>query len=278
MRFPLDDEQRKKVRCMDIEPLAKLAFQYLKCKHGSDTSDLSSVCSVAQIGSEIFPRTEDRHYPRLSDYIRLFEAISLLERRGLVVIDICHLAMRHEDYNTVFLTSVGKKSEFHAGVLLLVDKPEEIVREVEQTVGNLDSVVRQYYLESLRAFQAELYISSVIDLGVASERAIYWLAESIESWSPKYQEEFEKERRNPISAFTDYLHDKVIREISVFGRRFQNELKDQLKGLGTLYRKNRNETGHPDTVDQSWSREDQQVLLAAFRGYIATICKAIGML
>ena len=208
-----------------------------------------------------------------------FEAIALLERRGLVVVDIRHLAMRTGDYNTVYLTAVGKKSELHAGILLLVDKPEEIVREVEQevkqTVGNLDSVVRQYYLESLRTFQVELYISSVVCLGAASERAIYWLAESIESWSPKYIEEFKTERKNPISKFTDHLHDNVIHKIPSFDKRFQNELKDQLKGLGSLYRKHRNKAGHPETVDQIWSREDQQVLLVEFRGYIATICEAI---
>ena len=275
MRFPLDEEQRKKVRGMDIEPLAKLAFLYLKNKHGSYTSDPSSVCSVEHVRTQLFPSAQYNSRPARSDYTRLFEAITLLERRGLVIMDIRHLAMPNDDYNTFFLTSIGEKSEFHAGVLLLVDKPEEIVREVEQTVGNLDSVVRQYYLESLRAFQAELYILSVIGLGVASERAIYWLAESIESWSPKYREELETEKKNPISKFTDHLHDNVIRKIPRFDKRFQNELKDQLKGLAALYRKNRNKAGHPDAVDQSWSREDQQVLLVGFRGYIATICEAI---
>ena len=278
MRFPLDDEQRKKVQGMDIEPLAKLAFLYLKCKHGSDTSGPNSVCSVAQISSEIFPRTESSPYAEQSGYIRLFEAIALLERRGLVVIDIRHLAMRHEDYNTAFLTSIGRKSEFHAGVLLLVDKPEEIVREVEEAVGALDPIVRQYYLESLRAFQAELYISSVIDLGATSERAIHWLAESLETYSPKYQAKIKTRREGHILRLTEYLSNTVIPDIVGHDKKFEAELKDRLDGLGKLYRENRNEAGHPKAVDQSWSREDQEILLLQFRKYITTICKAIGML
>ena len=46
MQFPLDEEQRQKVRDMDIEPLAKLAFCYLKDKYSSYAGEPRSVCSV----------------------------------------------------------------------------------------------------------------------------------------------------------------------------------------------------------------------------------------
>lgn len=45
--------------------------------------------------------------------------------------------------------------------------------------------------------------------------------------------------------------------------------------LGDLYRENRNDRGHPKTVDQSWLGEDQEILLIHFRKYITTICQAI---
>ena len=54
----------------------------------------------------------------------------------------------------------------------MVDTPSDIVNELEQDVGKLDAVVKQYYLESLRTYRTELYIASVLCLGVASERAI----------------------------------------------------------------------------------------------------------
>ena len=52
-------------------------------------------------------------------------------------------------------------------------------------------------------------------------------------------------------------------------------MKELLDGLATLYRKNRNEAGHPQTIRQSWSRQDQEILLLQFRRYITTICEAI---
>ena len=220
----------------------------------------------------MFPGGVDNTY--CPDHAKLSEAITLLERRGLVVIDIRHLAMRKEDYNTVFLSSIGMKSNIEDEVILLVDKPEEIVRALEQKVGDLDEVVRQYYLESIRAFQAGLYISSVIDLGVASERAILWLAESIESYCDKYQGPINKRRRN-ISDLTKYLSGSMLGDIFSADETFEKELRKRLVLLGDLYRENRNEAGHPQTVDQSWLGEDQEILLLHFRRYITTICKAI---
>ena len=121
-----------------------------------------------------------------------------------------------------------------------------------------------------------LYISSVICLGAASERAIHWLAETIESYSEKYQEEIEKRRNGNISRLTEYLSNTVIPDIFGHDKKLEEELKDRLNGLGNLYRENRNEAGHPKTIYQSWLEEDQGRLLIYFRRYITTICEAIG--
>ena len=273
MRIQLSEQEKLKVHKMDVEPLAKFIFCYLKETLGPHPDQPEFYSTVFSLRNNLFPEAND--YQIFVNDLKLLEAISSLQKRGLVVKALPYTRFsKHSEDFFVCLTSVGRESSVDDGVLLLVDEPEEIVRSLEEKIGALDDIVRQYYLESLRAFQEELCTSSVICLGAASERAIYWLAESIESWSGKYLEEFKTERKNPISVFTDYLHDKVIREISAFDRRFQNELKNQLNGLGALYRKNRNEAGHPQTIDQIWSREDQQVLLVGFRGYIATICKA----
>ena len=270
----LNEEQQERVQGLDVESLAKCVFRYMKDDPDSEPDDRDFYHSVDGLWNVLFPG--ERGDRSCSDYTHLLEAITLLERRRLVVRDICsypHDMMGSHKYY-IFLTSVGMKSHFQDGALLLVDKPEEIVREVEQKVGALDDVVRQYYLESLHAYQEGLYISSVICLGAASERAILWLAESIESFCSKYQQPIQKRRRN-ISDLTKYLSGSILSDIFPNDATFETELRKRLVLLGDLYRENRNEAGHPKTVDQSWLGEDQEILLLHFRRYITTICKAI---
>ena len=271
----LSEEQRQRIREMDVEPRAKVVFSRLKGKYNPNPHSRGFFYNIGDLRKEIFPSGQDNQSN--SDYTKLLEAIALLERRGLVVRDIPEqLGSIGKNYFSVFLTSIGIKSNIDDGVILLVDKPEEIVRGLERRVGILDPVVRQYYLESLRAYQEGLYISSVICLGAASERAIHWLAEAIESCSSKYQEGIEKRRGGNIYRLTEYLSNTVIPNIFGNDKKFEGELKDRLNGLGTLYRENRNKFGHPQTVEQSsWLGEDQEILLIHFRRYIVTICDAI---
>ena len=260
----LGEEQRQQVQDMDVESVAKVVFRNLKKnpKTYLDGADFSPY--VEELGSPLFSKVN--HRLSYSDHAKVLEAVTLLERRGLVVRNIPdQLSGGYKDQFAVYLTSVGVKSDSDDGVLLLVDKPEEIVRALEEKTGDLDEVVRQYYLESLRAYQEALYISSVIGLGAASERAIHWLAETIESHSEKYQEEIEKRRHGNISHLIEYLSNTVIPNTFVADRDFARELKDLLNGLGNLYRENRNEAGHPKTIYQSWLEEDQGRLLIYFR-------------
>lgn len=270
----LNEEEQQRVQKLDVVSLAAFVFRYLKNNHDSEPDDPDFYYSVDHLWNTLFPG--ERGNRSCSDYTHLLEAIALLETRGLVAKDICsypHVISASHKYH-IFLTSIGIKSNFHDGALLLVDKPEEIIREVEQKVGDLDDVVRQYYLESLRAYQEGLYISSVICLGAASERAILWLAESIESFCSKYQQPIQKRRRN-ISDLTKYLSGSILSDIFPNDATFETELRKRLVLLGDLYRENRNEAGHPKTVDQSWLGEDQEILLIHFRRYITTICKAV---
>ena len=265
----LSEDQRQEIREMDVEYRAKYVFRYLR-KILDLNLNSSTYATIDRLIDELFPTG----YRPPSDYTKLLEAITLLERRGLVMRSLPEPGRGgNRDRFIIYLTSVGKKSYLDGEVLLLVDKPEEIVDALEQKVGVLDSVVRQYYLESLRAYQEVLYISSVICLGAASERAIHWLAESIGSYSEKYQKQIE-EKRN-ISILTKYLSSVIF---NIFGtdKTFARELKELLDELGNLYRKNRNDAGHPQTVEQtSWLGDGQAARLDLFRRYITTICKAV---
>ncbi len=276
MRNSLTEEQRQKdLRKMDVETLAKFVFRHLKEKPKTylDGSDFSLYIDFFR--SDEFPKENQNQ--RHSDNAKILEAVTLLERRGLVLRNIpAQLGRFSENCFSVFLTSIGIKSSIDDDVILLIDKPEEIVGKLEARVGDLDDVVRQYYIESLRAFQEGLYISSVICLGAASERAIHWLAESIEPYSGPDQAGIKKRRKGHILELIKYLSDPVIPNTFGTDKELAEELKKRLNGLGEVYRENRNDAGHPRTVDQpSWLGEDQEVLLLQFRRYIATICKAI---
>ena len=268
----LSKEERQKTQQMDIESLAKFVFRYLK-EAISGPLRASNFFSVVNLRTKLFPG--EPQFQSHDDHVKLLEAIGLLERRGLVVRDSSRPPSTSYSPNKptvyVYLTSIGMKSNFDDGIEFLVDKPQEIVNKLEDVTGPLDGVVRHYYLESIRANQEELYISSVICLGAASERSIHWLAEAIESYSEKYREQIEKRRYGEISRLIEYLSNSVIPNI--FDK--NNDLKGLLDTLGDICRKNRNEAGHPKTVDQSWSTEDQRLLLSEFRKYITTICKAI---
>ena len=280
MGAPLSEEKQQQFREMAVESQARIVFRYLKDEYRSNTGcyedgRYKEYYSTESLREAIFSSRKTTKQSN-RDYGMVLEATILLERRGLVVRDCPYPLDTKGAKNSymVYLTSIGIKSDFHDSVLLLVDKPEEIVREVEQKVGELDDIVRQYYLESLRAFQEGLYISSVICLGAASERSILWLAESIESYCDKYQEPIQKNRRN-ISDLTKYLSGSMIDDIFPDDETFKREMRTRLTLLGSLYRENRNEAGHPKTVDQSWLGEDQEILLIHFRRYITTICEAV---
>ena len=277
MRTPLSEEQRQKIRDSDVETLAKYVFRHLKDNLKPDPKSQLFYLLIDDLRKVLFSdRSDSQQY---SDHAKLLEAIILLERRGLVARDFPYGWLGgNRDKFMVHLTSIGIESSIDDEVIVLVDKPEEIVQALERKVGTLDSIVRQYYVESLRAYQEGLHILSVLGLGVASERAIHWLAESLEAYSPKYQTKIKTRREGHIVRLTEYLSNTVIPDTFGHDKKFEAELKDRLDGLGKLYRENRNEAGHPKAVDQSWSREDQQILLLQFDRYITTICKAIGML
>lgn len=176
-----------------------------------------------------------------------------------------------------WLTSVGQESDFHDGILILIDAPQQIVNAIKMEVPNLDPVVEQYYLESLRACQEDINISSVICLGAASERAINCLAEAVKQHAPQYQSDIDN--CNSIAPLVRVLLDKsknIINQVFIplADRGFASQLKDKLEGIARIYRINRNEAGHPTTI-QNWNREEQQGNLSQFRAYVKTIFKAI---
>ena len=270
----LTQDQREQVRRMDINSLTIYLFRWLKKKLQSDPNRSSFLYSVERLRQDLFPGGIDNDSGR--DHAELTEAIVQLERRQLLVREFAYPFQPFGEGNAViYLTSIGRKSDVDDDVLLSLDNPEKIVTALEQKIGRLDDIVRQYYLESLRAYQEGLYISSVICLAAASERAIHWLAEAIGANFQNYQTKMQTKKNGQIAELIKYLSDSVIPNVPNFDRKFVEELKNRLSGLADVYRENRNEAGHPTTIEQSWLRDDQEILLVHFRRYITTISAAI---
>ena len=278
MRTNLAEQERGSIQDMDVEAMAKVILRHLQENYNSYLDGSRFALDVEDLRSEAFSVVNDSQSrfdrAKVSDNAKILEAVTLLERRGLVVRNVRYRELGGTlDQFVVYLTSIGINTDVDGEGRLLVDKPEEIVSDLEERVEELDPVVRQYYLESIRAYQEGLYISSIICLGAASERAIHCLAGAIQPLSKKYQENIEKQRN--ISDLTKYLSGVLF---NIFGdeKGFAKELKELLDELGQLYRKNRNDAGHPETVEQtSWLGQGQAGRLDLFRRYITTICEAI---
>ena len=258
MRESLSEHDQQKVRDMDVQSLAKFLFcwlkknQFLNHPHRYDFSP-----TFLGIREVFFPNagvTQYRHY-----HVRLLEAVALLERRGLVTRDFSYpptptlnskpkpLDQGYPDKFAIHITSLGMETEYDDSPLI-VDAPRESANALEKKIEklNLDKVVKQYYLESLRAYQAELYIASVLCLGVASERAIDWFAESVKGFcSASLQKTLENKINQNISGLTKYLSDTIIPTIFDKNEKTKKDLRKQLDWHAQLYRENRNDAGHP---------------------------------
>ena len=276
MDLPLSEEQRKEIT---IAELSRLIFRVIRER--SARSDMWSISSRNLLNDfyneSAGPRmTKPQEPVRGEDFFLKFsEAIALLKRRGLLM-DKIDTDTTYPPF--IYLTSAGRKSSLDDyGTLILIDGAQEIVDSLKGQIPNgLDPVVEQYYLESLRACQEGLYISSVICLGAASERTIDCLVQAV---AEKYPERSRKiEELYSTSAQIHYLSDKDNFK-QVFGSIkddiFRGEIKDRLSGIAQIYRRNRNEAGHPGPVPMDITRDEQESHLNSFRRYAAVVFKAI---
>ena len=270
MDSSLDETQRE--QC-SVEELARIIFCFLKKVWNRDYIGLEwlreILCPKPPNENEDFYSRKNRSF-----FLKFYEAIARLKQRGLLMEanSQCFEDLT-EGLHAVCLTSIGKESYLDDGILILIDDACELVQSLKDKAHNLDPVVEQYYLESLRTCQNESYISSVICLGAASERTINCLAEAVVLCNPACKHDIDS--THSISALTRYLLDYATQLFKSLDPTLRNELKEKLKGLASRYRINRNEAGHPSNVPQDWKRDEQECYLSQFRRLAATCFKAI---
>jgi hypothetical protein len=85
--------------------------------------------------------------------------------------------LNHPAFNRYYVTERGR-AWFNGGEPF----PEEAAGYMDflhQLIPNLDSVIEQYVIEALTAFDRRAYFAAAVMLGAASEKALYLLAESM---------------------------------------------------------------------------------------------------
>ncbi len=144
--------------------------------------------------------------------------------------------------------------------------------EVKNIIGADDPVFILYIEESVQAFLKDLYLSAVVNLGVASERLTEQLIDAYRltlhdvSKEVKFDEAMNKARH--ASKKFDELYKRLETEKS----RMPNELAENLemvRYLAELIRRERNDGGHP--TGRRFARDEALVLLLAFPPHLRVI-------
>ncbi len=266
MNSALDDRER--ADC-SIEDLARIICRCMKDRKRINEWEYDSLKGVHNTLC-----SESKHGYVASDQdfcLKFYEAIARLKQRGILM-DASSQCFSATSVDSVCFTSVGAKTDFDEELLIVIDDAYEVVKSLKAKIPNLDSVVEQYYLESLRTCQNGFYISSVISLGAASERTIRCLGEAVASM-PGQKEKIEK--KSNIFELTRYLLDGATVLFESLDLKLRKELRKRLTGLANIYRQNRNEAGHPSSVPQDWARDEQECYLSQFRRLAITCFKTI---
>lgn len=267
MMAPLDEGQRQNIT---VSELARLIFRLKRAQKG--VIDLPNLLKI------LCPQNEQniiKDHPNLEFTRKFYEAIGWLKHRGLLM-DVTEVGYALTRETRVHPTSIWERSFLdNDGMIILIDEAQDIVNSLKEEVPNLDSIVEQYYLESLRACQESLYVSSVISLGVASERTIDCLKEAVVTCYPEHK----ILERRWVSDSIKYILKKFKDIFSpIIDTQLRVDLKEQLDLMEKIYRLNRNEAGHPKPVPMNITRCGQENYLNAFRRYVVTIFKVMDVL
>jgi hypothetical protein len=143
------------------------------------------------------------------------------------------------------LTELGKTSRFDEGV---VDDPEPSVNALETAIGQrLDAVIRQYFLEAVAAYRYGRLLSAQFCIGAVAERMVFlvrdWAADKMADGKTLRKRELVGEVITHTAEALVELK-KVRKEWTVAIDEFISYSK-----LGAeVYRRSRNEVGHPAEV------------------------------
>lgn len=169
------------------------------------------------------------------------------------------------------VTDYGQRC-LDAGMIVPHD-PDRYVTRLQQQVGRpLDDIVLIYVREGLLTFLGGHYLASTVMVGVASERCIDLLTESLANAiaDPNRKATFKTKVRQAgrsVKRRFDALRDELL--VLHLPGDLADALDIQLSGIFTLLRYSRNDAGHP--TGRLADRDEAHANLLLFPGY----CKRV---
>ncbi len=193
------------------------------------------------------------------------EAFFYLFHNGYISLGPPDSALNLPHFNRYYVTKKGL--EWFNDSEPFPEEATEYMDFLHQSIPNLDSVVEQYIVEALTAFERKAYFAAAVMLGAASEKALYLLAESmLEAFAdPKKQQKLKStlDRRRLLELFEgvrDSIQDAYKAKILPYP---QFEGSDtHLMSMFEAIRVQRNDAVHP--MNAAVSADSVRHLIHAF--------------
>jgi hypothetical protein len=166
------------------------------------------------------------------------------------------------------LTERGRSSRFDEGVL---DDPEPFIGDVEGRIGrSLDPVAKEYLREAVAAYHDGRLLSAQFCLGAVAERLAFlardWLAHMIADGG-------KLKKKDMVGQVVSALPAALL-ELRKNRPEWTNQidaLGDCLASCADVYRRTRNEVGHPTQVREIDEDEVAMMMSAMRRLYIPAV-------
>ena len=264
---------------MDRELLRNLLFTYLKTDQNTQlTTIYGGVATLAVNGG---------HFPKPATYLPgTFHSVEILPESDRLVLQeltweliIQGIIAPGADWSNpnlpfVRVTEYGKRCLAESTIL-----PHDYgtyLQSIEQVTQNTDENFFLYLTESVEAFNKGLYISCVVNLGIASEQLTIMLIDSYKTAIKSPANKIKFEQALGSQRHIAYRFDELFKRLAVAKPLFPADIADNLsmiRFLEEVIRKERNDAGHP--TGRSFTREEALVLLITFPAHYKTVIKLL---
>jgi len=177
-----------------------------------------------------------------------YSALEILNeqlRNGNIFFDTRGGVRQYDYLPNVIITEQGKEA-FNSDEIPVYD-PDGYLTEINASIPDLDPVIYEYLKESVHSFNRDCIMSSAITLGVASEKMILLLFESLEK---SLKDDTDKKMMAKAANRKIFDKHKSIETMlraknKILPKEIYENCDLYLSGLFHLIRLHRNEFGHP---------------------------------
>ena len=178
--------------------------------------------------------------------------------------------MQHPNLPALRATEHGRQC-FEAGELTAHD-PDDYLRRLRAVCPSVDDITLLYTGEALDTFRAGNHLASVVMIGVAAEKMLLRLVDSVHAAldSAQKQAKFQQETKGKTAK---KQHDEVLKRLTspamTLPAELESVLTQHIDAIYDLIRRNRNSAGHP--TGKRMERDETHALLLLFPTYCKTV-------